>query len=890
MGAWAIWGACIVGLLAFGMLKLIFFDRALNRQAFAAARNKQGDQQAPKSAAEQARDERTTALRQRVSDGLGLAQLAIFVPVCMLMPALPLPGLFDYVQTPPVVMLVAALFALGIELEVGSLFYRTIGRIRLRGWLAEALRLGLALLGALIVITLPEELGGVRAALIGNFIFCGGLTLQRELRRRVRTGDDIVFSPLDSLLVATQLVIMLNLAAVALTIPALMILWMTDLMGSQKPLPVSLTLLAWLWTFVSVGYTVLYGLRLVVGARGFSWVDPPSWRVAIPHLRYKFRWGGFLMLGQIWLGCTMLAVLLLAMFGLGSLHARDWPAPGLGAALLIAIALLYACRPAEARGLAWLLPGHWGAAFARAWSLGFSPPLADIVRMTYLRAIFPGGSDDELLATIAEAARVRPQAGRSPRFAVIGDPGEGDDSQLYPANIQRGAAKRMACDSIAQRSSRQPGDTPAPGAGPIDFILISSDVIYPGGEMADYERAFYRPYAPVPNGGAEVPVYAIPGNHDWYDSLRGFLANFTFSASQGGLGASSLRKMLWDWRPWRRLDRKRVRQLRDRYSMHQIGGRADRPETHQRLSFFEMDFADKPLKIFALDNGVTGSIDALQFRWLAGRLAEARAVPAAEQPFILVLVGNPLYVGGEFAGEREAPVGPGDGQESRSERELYELLRAHEVDVVMGGDTHAYQRYEVHYRNQAGQARTMHHIVNGGGGAYLSPPMDTGWHDFSRDAVAPLCLSRRGVYHPARWDADNATDDRADTVFLRDVFPTASEMYDKFVWQARAQQPASGWRARVSAAIRQRYVELALGFGFTNALNHDEDRLLQSYVQIELTQAQGAWKLVIIPCMQEPAQPGEHPAVRPYTERRLTLTRDAPVLRFRELPSGVVQR
>ena len=53
------------------------------------------------------------------------------------------------------------------------------------------------------------------------------------------------------------------------------------------------------------------------------------------------------------------------------------------------------------------------------------------------------------------------------------------------------------------------------------FVVISSDVVYPNGAMIDYETKFWLPFK-----GVTKPVYAIPGNHDWYDALEAFLATF----------------------------------------------------------------------------------------------------------------------------------------------------------------------------------------------------------------------------------------------------------------------------------------------------------------------------------------------------------------------------
>src|SRR5215208_4205187 len=72
-------------------------------------------------------------------------------------------------------------------------------------------------------------------------------------------------------------------------------------------------------------------------------------------------------------------------------------------------------------------------------------------------------------------------------FLVVGDTGEGDASQfaVVPPLLEVGK------------------DTA--------FMVICSDVIYPSGDAEDYEDKFYRPYK-----NYAKPIYALPGNHDWY--------------------------------------------------------------------------------------------------------------------------------------------------------------------------------------------------------------------------------------------------------------------------------------------------------------------------------------------------------------------------------------
>ena len=84
-------------------------------------------------------------------------------------------------------------------------------------------------------------------------------------------------------------------------------------------------------------------------------------------------------------------------------------------------------------------------------------------------------------------------------FVVIGDTGEGDASQ------------HVLRDQLLSVASRPD----------VRFVVVSSDVVYPTGAMKDYEAKFWLPFK-----GVTKPVYAIPGNHDWYDALEAFAATF----------------------------------------------------------------------------------------------------------------------------------------------------------------------------------------------------------------------------------------------------------------------------------------------------------------------------------------------------------------------------
>ena len=90
-------------------------------------------------------------------------------------------------------------------------------------------------------------------------------------------------------------------------------------------------------------------------------------------------------------------------------------------------------------------------------------------------------------------------------FLVIGDTGEQDASQY------------VVCPSLsAAVRAHRPG-----------FVMVASDVIYPAGDVDDYSDGVYRPYrSPDPNFRLDAPLLGLPGNHDWYDGLAGFMYHF----------------------------------------------------------------------------------------------------------------------------------------------------------------------------------------------------------------------------------------------------------------------------------------------------------------------------------------------------------------------------
>lgn len=253
-------------------------------------------------------------------------------------------------------------------------------------------------------------------------------------------------------------------------------------------------------------------------------------------------------------------------------------------------------------------------------------------------------------------------------FVVIGDTGEGDPSQMVLRDQLIAAGKRDE----------------------VKFLVVSSDVIYPDGKMKDYEANFYLPFK-----GFEKPVYAVPGNHDWFDANEGFNANFLRpEAAITSLRARLLEDLQTDVisnDAQFNANIDEAKRLREYYGVR---------NGHQRAPFFEMH--TKGFSLIAADTGILRTFDEKQRVWFESALMRAGG------NFKLVVLGHPFYAAGRYTAS---------GDEGFSE--IHNLLKRYKVDAVMAGDTHDFEYYREKF-NTGDDELEMLHFVNGGGGAYLS--------------------------------------------------------------------------------------------------------------------------------------------------------------------------
>jgi 3',5'-cyclic AMP phosphodiesterase CpdA/uncharacterized membrane protein HdeD (DUF308 family) len=348
-------------------------------------------------------------------------------------------------------------------------------------------------------------------------------------------------------------------------------------------------------------------------------------------------------------------------------------------------------------GMSWYFNSeNWAAAIYNSWA----EQRTDAWRAAMTRAVLASTPGVEPPGALTLGP---PALGRDFAFLVIGDPGEGDASQ------------HVLRDQIIR----------AGASADVRFMVISSDVIYPTGSMKNYEANFWLPFK-----GFDKPVYAIPGNHDWYDALEGFVATFfTPEAARVAMRArveadNRLTSTTDDRIAWL-IDE--AARLRREYGV---------PTGFQRAPYFQIQ--TERFALIAVDTGVVRRVDPDQLAWLRSALELARG------KFKMVILGHPLYAGGLYQASGDADF-----------TTIHELMREYRVEVVMAGDTHDLELYRERYQAD-GSEHVMHHVVNGGGGAYLSSGTALAWPAspavpewaFHPSAAA---LTAKIDFHTPRW-------------------------------------------------------------------------------------------------------------------------------------------
>ena len=196
------------------------------------------------------------------------------------------------------------------------------------------------------------------------------------------------------------------------------------------------------------------------------------------------------------------------------------------------------------------------------------------------------------------------------------------------------------------------------------ILLLGGDQVYPTAEPIAYEDRFIGPFAaarPKSDAVDKPDLYAIPGNHDWYDGLGSFLR--VFCAREGRIG---------EWC------------------------------TRQRRSYFALKLPNG-WWVWAIDIQLDTYIDDVQLDYFL-----TQAVQPGDK--IVLMTAKPAWV--------KAVAGRVEPESWRYLSYFEErVVRAGgaQLAVTITGDIHHYARYEP--RDEPDEPTR---ITAGGGGAYLS--------------------------------------------------------------------------------------------------------------------------------------------------------------------------
>ena len=232
----------------------------------------------------------------------------------------------------------------------------------------------------------------------------------------------------------------------------------------------------------------------------------------------------------------------------------------------------------------------------------------------------------------------------------------------FVADLGDGFDSTYAVASLLARKQLQFGAETLPRG---QALVMGGDEVYPAATGPAYRNQLRQPYAwafPDHDYGDDkgVPVFAIPGNHDWYDGLVHFLAFFC-------------KEKPWHIGNWR---------------------------TQQRRSYFAIKITES-WWLWATDIQLADDMDQPQadyFKFIAESMpADARIILCSAEP-------GWLYTDTNSGSWRIM---------NYAVRIATEADRGLTVPVLLSGDTHHYSRYAASNGTQF--------VTSGGGGAFLHP-------------------------------------------------------------------------------------------------------------------------------------------------------------------------
>lgn len=240
----------------------------------------------------------------------------------------------------------------------------------------------------------------------------------------------------------------------------------------------------------------------------------------------------------------------------------------------------------------------------------------------------------------------------------VADAGDGFDSAYAIASLI--AAPSLDIDGVGKLEGGQ-------------LLVMGGDQVYPYASPDQYEAHLITPYtlADVDTKDATRKLFALPGNHDWYDGLAAF--DQTFCQARDGV-SEGLQVGQW--------------------------------HCPQHRSYFAIKLPHD-WWIWGLDTQLTRNLDVGQIRYFD---TVAQNMPDRSKAKIILCISQPEWMEAARTGSEKSFPG-------NTNRIVSIAFKEAKVCTIITGDTHHYNRYR-------GTENGLNLITAGGGGAYLSPTHD----------------------------------------------------------------------------------------------------------------------------------------------------------------------
>jgi len=324
-------------------------------------------------------------------------------------------------------------------------------------------------------------------------------------------------------------------------------------------------------------------------------------------------------------------------------------------------------------------------------------------------SIFGRHADQRLMQAIVGTAEIIDYSSGSRQAGLIDAPPTyfaaemGDFWIDYAADVGDGWDSAFSVAWLLTRAT-----LPKLGLPAGNILVFGGDQVYPSASRDEYERRLINPYRLAFATGTFRDVFAIPGNHDWYDSLlsfsRIFLSNTRFAgpvdnASQGC-------------------------------------------ETPQHRSYFAIRLPHG-WWLLGTDVQLGSDIDGSQWSYFK-RVAEQMG----EGDRVILCCAEPYWLEQKRLQKREAKNQPSALDRLANELLLDKQTGRSRVAVFLAGDLHHY----MHYASDEDQP--VHRITAGGGGAFLHPTHGAWPKRFEESQEStphrPIWFEQRKTF-PGRW-------------------------------------------------------------------------------------------------------------------------------------------